>query len=44
MTKIRNTKHLVIEYWSLRFICILVLVIWNFKNWIKAPRLPEGLL
>ena len=31
MTKIQNSKHvLVIEYWYLRFICNLVLGIWDF--------------
>ena len=34
MTKIQNSKPvLVIEYWNLRFICNLVLVIWNFIIW-----------
>jgi hypothetical protein len=33
MTEIRNPKPvLVIEYWYLRFICNLVLVIWNLKS------------
>ncbi len=30
MTKIQNFKHLVIEHWNLRFICNLVLGIWDF--------------
>jgi len=32
MTEIQNSNNpvLVIEYWSLRFICNLVLGIWNF--------------
>ena len=31
MTEIQNSKHvLVIEYWNLRFICNLVLEIWDF--------------
>ena len=30
MTKIRNSKHaLVIEYWNLRFVCYLVLGVWD---------------
>jgi len=34
MTEIRNSKHvLVINYWDLRFICNLVLVILDFKSW-----------
>ena len=34
MTKIQNLKLavLVIEYWDLRFICNLVLVIWNLNH------------
>jgi hypothetical protein len=32
MTEIQNFKNLVIEYCYLRFICNLVLVIWNFKS------------
>jgi len=32
MTEIQNTKVWFIENWNLRFICALVLVIWNFKN------------
>ena len=33
MTQIQNSKRhvLVIEYWSLKFICYLVLEIWNFN-------------
>jgi hypothetical protein len=32
MTKIPNSKPvLVIEYWNLRFICNLVLGIWDFR-------------
>ena len=31
MTKIQNTEPVsVIEYWNLKFVCNLVLVIWNF--------------
>jgi hypothetical protein len=30
---------LVIEYWNLRFICILVLGFWNFMNWNKRSSL-----
>jgi hypothetical protein len=31
MTKIRNSKPvLVIEYWNLRFVCNLVLGVWDF--------------
>ena len=31
MTEIRNSKYVwVIEYWNLRFICNLVLEIWDF--------------
>ena len=41
MTEIQNTKHVrVIEYWNFEFFCILVLVIWNFKNWNKESCLP----
>jgi hypothetical protein len=36
MTKIQSASGgsnvLVIEYWNLRFICNLVLVIWDFKS------------
>jgi hypothetical protein len=33
MTEIQNSKHvLVIEYWYLRFICNLVLGIWNLLH------------
>ena len=31
MTQVCRSIVLVIEYWTLRFICNLVLVIWNFK-------------
>ena len=32
MTEIQNPKPvLVIEYWNLRFVCNLVLGVWNFK-------------
>ena len=31
MTKFQNSKHtLVIEYWNLRFVCNLVLGVWDF--------------
>ncbi len=35
MTKIRNSKPvfvLVIEYWNLRFVCNLVLGVWDFTD------------
>jgi hypothetical protein len=33
MTEIQNSKHvLVIEYWNLKFICRLVLGIWNLLH------------
>jgi hypothetical protein len=32
MTKIQNSKCLDIEYWKLRFICNLVLGIWDFSR------------
>jgi hypothetical protein len=33
MTEIQNSKHvLVIEYWYLRFICNLMLGIWDFGS------------
>jgi hypothetical protein len=35
MTKIQSacgSNVMVIEYWNLRFICNLVLVIWDFKS------------
>ena len=37
MTKIQNSKRvLVIEYWNLRFICNLVLGIWDFNiRWLN---------
>ena len=31
MTKSQNVLN--IEYWNLRFVCNLVLVIWDFKPW-----------
>jgi hypothetical protein len=31
--------RLAIEYWNLRFICYLELVIWDFKD---APKSPPG--
>ena len=34
---------LVIEYWNLRFICILVLVIWDFISIGRNPRFSPGL-
>ena len=56
MTEIRNSKrshHLikdskyvwVIEYWNLRFICNLVLGIWDFRFWTadcETGNPPEG--
>jgi hypothetical protein len=41
MTKIRNSKPvLVIEYWNLRFVCNLVLGIWDFFD-STTPILPR---
>jgi len=37
-----NCSVLVIEYWSLRFICYLVLVIWNFYK--PQPKQPVSQL
>ena len=39
MTKIRNSKLvLVIEYWDLRFVCYLVLGVWDFIDFITAEE------
>ena len=39
MTKIPNPKPvLVIEYWNLRFVCNLVLGVWDFRNSITPDR------
>jgi hypothetical protein len=41
MTEIQNSKHvLVIEYWYLRFICNLMLGIWNLLRRGQKSR-PE---
>jgi hypothetical protein len=40
MTKIQNSKPvLVIEYWNLRFICNLVLGIWDFTDFSTPQQL-----
>jgi hypothetical protein len=41
MTEIQNSKYVwVIEYWNLRFICNLVLGIWDFG--IRISKQAEG--
>jgi hypothetical protein len=52
MTKIRNSKPvLVIEYWDLRFVCNLVLGVWDFMDSVtladsimreRPPKLLRG--
>jgi hypothetical protein len=46
MTKIQNSKSVwVIEYWNLRFICNLVLGIWNLcpmKQSFEYPTKEKG--
>jgi hypothetical protein len=42
MTKIQNSKPvLVIEYWNLRFVCNLVLGVWDFTALHHSRRLPQ---
>ena len=41
MTEIQNSKPvLVIEYWNLRFVCDLVLGVWDFINSLTPKHLP----
>jgi len=43
MTKIRNSKYVwVIDYWNLRFVCNLVLEIWDFISSQSLPAKPSN--